>query len=135
MFDAFRGCLLRVPSSVNAGRDDVRHSGDMAAWPNTVGMTVSRAMKAVATIPALDDEGAATAEAIGDGATYRHLGVVDEANWQSVVDDAECAPRCADDEVDEPSRVLHSRARWPRGRDGSPGGLDRLSRWAIVRAP
>jgi 3alpha(or 20beta)-hydroxysteroid dehydrogenase len=37
----------------------------------------------------LDDEGAQTAEELGDAVAYRHLDVTDEANWQAVVAEAE----------------------------------------------
>jgi 3alpha(or 20beta)-hydroxysteroid dehydrogenase len=37
----------------------------------------------------LDDEGAATAASLGDDAAYLHLDVTDEANWRSVVAEAE----------------------------------------------
>ena len=39
----------------------------------------------------LDDEGRATAEAIGDAARYVHLDVTDEAQWQAAVEAAEAA--------------------------------------------
>jgi len=39
----------------------------------------------------LDDEGRATAEAIGDAARYVHLDVTDEAQWQGAVEAAEAA--------------------------------------------
>ena len=37
----------------------------------------------------LDDEGAQTAEELGDAVAYQHLDVTDEASWQAVVDDTE----------------------------------------------
>jgi len=37
----------------------------------------------------LDDEGAQTAEELGDAVAYQHLDVTDEASWQAAVDDTE----------------------------------------------